>query len=68
MLNDEDKVCESCNWYSPSHAMTHGYCKRFPPVFTNLDDRGRPRFFNPVVSPTNHCGEYTPFDGEYEED
>lgn len=54
----KDDVCSNCAWYSPAHAITHGYCKRMPPVFTHLDDAGRPRFYNPITSPHNYCGEF----------
>lgn len=53
-----DERCENCYFYRPSHAATHGYCRRFPPVFTNLDDMGRAKFFNPVTAPHNFCGEW----------
>lgn len=52
----ENEVCLNCRFYHESHAGTHGYCKASPPVFTNLDEQGRPRFFNPVVGPNNWCG------------
>lgn len=62
MIEEKDPICENCNWYTPSHAGTHGYCRRFPPVFTHLDDNGRPRFYNPTTSPHNHCGEFEDID------
>jgi hypothetical protein len=55
MTDETDNVCENCKWYTESHAQTHGYCRVMPPVFTHLDDRGRPRFFNPLVSPHSYC-------------
>lgn len=57
-MNIDDMVCDNCHWYVEANAGTHGYCKRNPPVLTGHDDRGRPRFFNPVVGPNNFCGEF----------
>lgn len=53
-----EDTCTDCCYFVESPAGTHGYCKRYPPVFTHKDDNGRPRFFNPVVSPSNFCGEF----------
>lgn len=55
MDKENDNVCEMCRWYTSSTSGTHGYCRVMPPVFTHLDDRGRPRFFNPLVSPHSYC-------------
>lgn len=55
VVSEDEKVCENCNWYMASHAGTHGYCKALPPVFTHQDEQGRPRFFNPIVSPSSFC-------------
>lgn len=56
-LEDHEEKCVSCYFYKASHAMSHGYCRRFPPVFTHMDD-GRAKFFNAVVSPHSFCGEW----------
>lgn len=61
-IDEKEEVCENCAWYSPSHAGTHGYCKVRPPVFTNLDENGRPRFYNPVVSPHSFCALWEEFE------
>ena len=58
MTKNNDENCAGCLFFQGSPAGTHGFCKRFPPVFTNLDDAGRPKFFNPVTSPFNWCGEF----------
>lgn len=55
MVDETEDTCENCHWYRASHAGTHGYCRVNPPVFTNLDERGHPRFYNPVVSPHSFC-------------
>jgi hypothetical protein len=62
MIDDGNQICENCQWYNPSHAGTHGYCKVNPPVFTHLDENGRPRFFSPVVSPHNTCSLFEDID------
>lgn len=56
-MNREEK-CSQCYWFVQSPAGEHGYCKRYPPVFTGCDDRGRQKFFNSVVSPHSFCGEF----------
>jgi hypothetical protein len=53
-MNREEK-CADCLWFVQSPSGVHGFCKVNPPVFTGIDDNGRPRFFNPVVSPHNFC-------------
>lgn len=53
-----EEICQNCRWYVESGSTKHGYCKRFPPVFTKNDDQGRPRFYNPVISPNSFCGEW----------
>lgn len=58
----DDVTCVECHFFQPSPSGGHGYCKRFPPVFTNIDEHGRPRFYNPVVSPHSFCGEFEPMD------
>jgi hypothetical protein len=57
-----DDCCDECIHFKPSNSGTHGYCRRFPPVFTSTDDAGRPRFYSPVVSPWGLCGEFDPVD------
>lgn len=56
-MNRDDK-CASCYFFVQSPTGVHGFCKRFPPVFTGVDDNGRAKFFNSVVSPHNFCGEW----------
>ena len=58
MSKDNDENCGACFFFQGSPAGTHGFCKRYPPVFTNLDGDGRAKFFNPVVSPHSFCGEW----------
>lgn len=59
-----DERCVECYFFKPSPSGSHGYCRRFPPTFTNLDEHGRPKFWSPVVSPNGYCGEFE----EMEED
>lgn len=59
-----DERCLDCFFFKPSPSGSHGYCRRNPPVFTNLDEHGRPRFWSPVVSPNGWCGEWEDFDQE----
>jgi len=54
MANREEK-CVDCYWFVQSPAGEHGYCKSLPPVFTGSDEKGRAKFFNPVVSPHSFC-------------
>lgn len=61
MGNDGEK-CVKCYFFQQSPAGEHGYCKRYPPVFTGTDERGRPKFFNSVVSPHSFCGEFEEID------
>lgn len=56
MVNDEN--CQSCHWYQEAPSEKHGYCHRYPPVFTHNDEKGRPRFFCPVVNGRGYCGEW----------
>ena len=58
MLKKEFRVCEHCEWYTASRAETHGYCKLNPPEFTYQDERQRPRFYNPTVSPNSFCSHW----------
>jgi hypothetical protein len=55
---DMDERCLDCFFFKPSPSGSHGFCRRYPPVFTNLDENGRPRFWSPVVSPHGYCGEF----------
>jgi hypothetical protein len=57
-VNDKPEKCVECYFYQGSPAGSHGFCKRYPPVFTHLDEAGRPKFFNAVVAPHNWCGEF----------
>lgn len=57
-MTKNDDVCGQCLFYQGSPAGNHGFCKRFPPVFTHIDNDGRAKFFNPVTSPFNWCGEF----------
>jgi hypothetical protein len=56
-MNREEK-CAACYFFVQSPTGVHGFCKRFPPVFTGNDENGRAKFFNSVVSPHNFCGEF----------
>jgi hypothetical protein len=56
-MNREEK-CSDCYWFVQSPTGVHGFCKNGPPVFTGTDENGRPKFFNPVVSPHNFCAEF----------
>ena len=56
--NDKLEKCVDCYFYQGSAGGSHGFCKRNPPVFTHLDESGRPKFFNPVTAPHNWCGEF----------
>lgn len=58
MNKDNDEICANCHWFVNSAAGSHGYCKRFPPVFTHRDEKGHPRFYNAVVNPKSFCGEW----------
>lgn len=62
IVESDDERCLECLFFQASPSGTHGYCKRFPPVFTNVDEHGRPRFYNPVVSQHSFCGEFEPMD------
>jgi|APGre2960657404_1045060.scaffolds.fasta_scaffold00613_9 hypothetical protein len=56
-LSREEK-CSDCIFFVQSPSGLHGYCKRYPPVFTGADERNRVKFHNPVVSPYSFCGEF----------
>ena len=58
MTKNNDDSCAGCYFFYGSPSGTHGFCKRYPPVFTNMDGDNRPKFFNPVTSPFNWCGEF----------
>jgi len=58
MNNNNDDNCSQCLFFQGSPAGNHGFCKRFPPVFTHMDKDGRAKFFNPVTSTFNWCGEW----------
>ena len=58
MSKSKVEICGGCYFFQGSPSGTHGFCKRYPPVFTNMDDDGRAKFFNPVVSPHSFCGEF----------
>lgn len=58
MSKDKEEICANCHWLVLAGAGTHGYCKRFPPVFTKNDEKGFPRFFNPIVGLNSFCGEW----------
>lgn len=60
--DEREEQCLHCYFFALSPSGSHGYCKRYPPVFTNLDPEGRPRFFNPVISPFSFCGEFEEMD------
>ncbi len=63
MSKNNDEACKQCLFFQGSPSGIHGFCKRFPPVFTHIDEEtGRPRFFNPVVSPYSFCGEFEDID------
>lgn len=57
-MKHEDNFCDTCEWFDMAASKTHGYCKRFPPVFTRNDERGFARFYNPVTGLNNWCGEW----------
>jgi hypothetical protein len=57
-----DERCLDCFFFKPSPSGQHGYCRRYPPTFTATDEAGRPKFYSPVVSPWNWCGEFEPVD------
>lgn len=62
MSKNNDEACGSCFFFQGSASGSHGFCKRFPPSFTHMDNEGRPKFFNPVVSPYSFCGEFEDID------
>lgn len=62
MNKNNVEACGQCLFFQGSPSGSHGFCKRFPPVFTNMDAEGRPKFFNPVTSPYNWCGEFEDID------
>jgi hypothetical protein len=56
------ECCEECIFWKAAPSGQHGYCRESPPVFTTLDEAGRPKFYSPVVSPWNWCGRFEPVD------
>ncbi len=62
--DERTERCMECYFFQPSPSGSHGYCKESPPVFTNVDPEGRPRFYNPVVSPHGWCGRFEPFEDD----
>jgi hypothetical protein len=61
----EEASCASCEYFKATSHGRHGYCQRFPPVFTHRDDNsGHARFYSPVVSPNGWCGEYLEIEDE----
>lgn len=59
----KSESCAKCYFFKSSGSGSHGFCRRFPAVFTHIDEEtGRPRFFNPVVSPYSFCGEFEDID------
>lgn len=62
IVESDDERCVECLFFQASPSGSHGYCKQSPPVFTHIDEHGRPRFFNPVVSTHNWCGKFEPMD------
>ncbi len=64
-MSEDEVSCQNCEFYKVSGHGKHGYCLRYPPVFTHRDEKtGHPRFYSPVVSPTGWCGEYMEFPDE----
>lgn len=64
-MADDEAKCSNCEFYKATRHKKHGYCLRYPPVFTHIDqETGYPRFFYPVVNPVGWCGEYTDADDE----
>lgn len=57
-MSKAEQTCEHCNWYVAASSQKHGFCKSRPPVFTRIDEKGHPRFYNPVVAPHNFCSEW----------
>jgi hypothetical protein len=59
MENDmtRDEQCRDCYFFQQSPSGVHGYCKRYPPMFTGTEN-GRAKFHNAVVSPHSFCGEF----------
>ena len=62
IVESDDEACLDCLFWKASAAGTHGFCRRFPPIFTNIDEHNRPRFWNPVTGPSQWCGEFEPMD------
>lgn len=60
--SDGEESCLDCLFWRASAAGSHGFCRRFPPVFTETDAQGRPKFWNPVTGPHGWCGEWEPLD------
>lgn len=56
------EACLNCRFFVPANPNnTFGFCKSGPPIFTHMEERdGRmqPKFNNPVVTPTNWCGDF----------
>lgn len=55
MSKDKEEICANCHWAVASASGSHYYCKVNPPVFTHHDERGHPRFYNPVVGAASFC-------------